>query len=328
MLGGLYDFPTTPGAFQRVCGGSIDNGQSCPGPFAPDAIVAKFDPSGSLVYSTRLGGDGSDTGFGIAVDATGAAYVVGATSSQNDFPADGFQVKLAGAMDAFVAKVAPSGQSLQALTYLGGMISSVSYYQAGETPTGIAIDAQGNAYVVGSTSATDFPVTANSLQTFDTSRFPFTIGFLTELDPTLTHEVFSTFLGCIPNGVAVDRGGNVTVVGQAASPIPQPYFPQVQPLPFTVTNSNNHACVMTINPTAASPLRFSTYFGGTDFDSANAVGLDNQGSIYLTGTTTSPDFPTVHPVQTVDASAHYPVAFVSKISCSDPSRKRMVVLRA
>ena len=314
VIGAAPDFPTTAGAFQRVCGGSVDNGQSCPGPFAPDAIVAKFDPSGGLVYSTRLGGAGSDTGFGVAVDAGGAAYVVGATTSQNDFPANGLQTKLAGGMDAFVAKVAPGGQSLESLTYLGGMTSSVSYYQASETPTGIAIDAQGNAYVVGSTSATDFPVTANSLQAFDTSRFPYTIGFLSELDPALTHEVFSTFLGCIPSGVAVDRGGNVTVVGQAASPIPQPSFPQVQPLPFTVTNSGNHACVMTINPTAASPLRFSTYFGGTGEDSANAVALDNQGNIYLTGRTTSPDFPTVHPVETVDASGHYPFAFVSKIS--------------
>jgi hypothetical protein len=314
VIGNAPDFPTTPGAFQRVCGGSVDNGMNCPGPNSPDAIVAKFDPNGGLVYSTRLGGDGSDTGMGIAVDPDGAAYVVGSTNSQNDFPANGYQTRLAGGLDAFVAKVSPSGQNLEYLTHLGGIISSVSYLQASETPAGIAIDAQGNAYVVGSTSATDFPVTANSIQTFDTSRFPYSIGFLTKLDPTLTHILFSTFLGCIPAGVAVDRQGNATVAGQAVSPVPQPAFPQVQPLPFTVTNSSNHACVMTIDSTSASPLRFATYLGGTVEDAAAAVAVDIRGSIYLTGRTISPDFPTVHPVLTVDNSGQYPFPFVSKIS--------------
>ena len=106
----LNDFPTTPGAVQPTTGG----GQ--------DAFVAKLTPDGTaLVYSTYLGGSQFDGGQGIAVDAAGAAYVMGATDSM-DFPTtpDAIQPTLGGPVDSFITALTPSGVGLAFSTYLGG----------------------------------------------------------------------------------------------------------------------------------------------------------------------------------------------------------------
>src|SRR2546430_1144889 len=125
------DFPTTAGAFQP----------SSPGGFS-DAFVTKLNPAGAaLVYSTYLGGTGDENGFGIAVDATGNAYVTGITFSP-DFPttAGAFQPSSPGG-DAFVTKLNPSGAALVYSTYLGGTGCDVAF--------AIAVDSFGNAYVTG-----------------------------------------------------------------------------------------------------------------------------------------------------------------------------------
>jgi len=143
------DFPTTPGAFDTTYGG----GTCGIGPYTypcPDAFVAKVNPSGTaLVYAGFLGGSGSDVGRGIAVDASGNAYVTGYTYS-SDFPAVvGPDLSHNGNGDAFVAKVNPSGTALVYAGFLGG-----SGEDEGE---GIAVDASGNAYVTGYTTSSDFP---------------------------------------------------------------------------------------------------------------------------------------------------------------------------
>ncbi|HZS88593.1 MAG TPA: SBBP repeat-containing protein [Chloroflexota bacterium] len=115
-----------------------------------DAFISALAPDGSsLSYSTYLGGSGNDTAQGVAIDATGAAYVAGYTSSP-DYPTQApFQDHLRGRANAFVAKVAPGGASLAYSTYLGG--------SALDDAMGVAVDAAGHAYVVGSTTSSDFP---------------------------------------------------------------------------------------------------------------------------------------------------------------------------
>src|SRR5205823_915858 len=162
----------------------------------------KFTPSGSLVYSTYLGGSNADEGYRIVVDDSGSAYVTGATLSK-DFPttAGAPQATSGGAIDVFVAKLDPSGASLDYPTYLGG---------SGEDQGNrIAVDDSGNAYVTGSSTSPDFPTTAGAYQT--TSPGAGTHVFMTELDPSGA-PVYSTYLGGsggeIGYGIAVDGSGN------------------------------------------------------------------------------------------------------------------------
>jgi hypothetical protein len=167
------DFPVTPGAFQGASGGGLD------------AFVSKLNGTGStLLYSTYLGGSDFDAGGGIAVDASGAAYVTGQTFSAN-FPttSGAFQTTFGGFSDAFVSKLNSSGSILLYSTYLGG--SS----QEDQSGAGIAVDASGNAYVTGGTYSSDFPSTQGAFQsTFGgvqdafVSKFAFGIGPPTNTD--------------------------------------------------------------------------------------------------------------------------------------------------
>jgi hypothetical protein len=142
------DFPTTPNAL-RV-----------PGPFYSNGFVAKLDSAGSRwIYSTHLGGSKLDVVSGIAVDATGNAYVTGWTQS-DDFPVVGaLQPAHAGGtryyLDAFLSKLNPAGAALVYSTYLGG--------SGDDRAVGIALDASGSVYVTGVTDSTNFP-TATALQ--------------------------------------------------------------------------------------------------------------------------------------------------------------------
>jgi hypothetical protein len=170
-------FPTTPGAFQPVFGDALDP----PSRFGPDpdAFVTKLNPTGSaLVYSTYLGGNGAEFGRGIAVDASGNAYVTGSTASLN-FPTipGAFQPILGGGpYDAFVTKLHSTGAVLVYSSYLGGIDAD-----AGQ---GIALDANANAYVTGSTASKDFPITAGAFQPVFSdalNRFPVPDAFVAKI---------------------------------------------------------------------------------------------------------------------------------------------------
>ncbi|MYL22077.1 hypothetical protein GLW04_19635, partial [Halobacillus litoralis] len=140
-------FPTTPGAFDTTYNGSNDG------------FVTKLNADGSiLVYSTYLGGTGSDQGSGIAVDEMGNAYVTGLTSSV-DFPTTpgAFDTTYNGNEDAFMTKLNVDGSTLVYSTYLGGTSSEQGF--------GIAVDEMGNAYVTGLTSSVDFPTTPDAFDT-------------------------------------------------------------------------------------------------------------------------------------------------------------------
>ena len=183
---GSVNFPTTPGAFQPVHGSYYwflwltlhPDPNLCPNPntcLPADAFITKLNPAGSaLVYSTYLGGKDSDGGSSIAIDAEGNVHVTGGTASLN-FPTtvDAFQHMLPGCCgSAFVAKINPSYPGVLGLlysTYLGGTYSDSS--------TGIAVDMGGNAYVVGTTSSSDFPTTPGAFQTSGRGAFILKIGY-------------------------------------------------------------------------------------------------------------------------------------------------------
>src|SRR5208283_4936851 len=183
------------------------------------AFVTKLNPAGSgLVYSTFLGGSVYDFGAGIAADSAGNAYVTGRTAS-SDFPVTpgSFQTTFGGSLDAFVAKINPTGSTLVYSTYLGGSSSDMG--------VGIAVDGGGNAYVTGSTCSTDFP-TMNPLQSTygGGSCFPLGDAFVSEFNPTGSTLVYSTYLGgsggSSGSGIALDSADNVYVTGPAGADFP------------------------------------------------------------------------------------------------------------
>src|ERR1017187_6500325 len=171
--------------------------------------VADYDPRrplfiDPLIYSTYLGGSGTDQGYGIAVDNSGSAYVAGYTTS-TDFPTmNPLQpAKAGGDTDAFVAKLSPEGSALIYSTYLGGSRNDYGW--------GIAVDSLGNAYITGNTTSTDFP-TMNPLQPAEADGGGDGDAFVAKLNPTGSALVYSTYLGGGGNytgsGIAVDNSGN------------------------------------------------------------------------------------------------------------------------
>jgi Abnormal spindle-like microcephaly-assoc'd, ASPM-SPD-2-Hydin/Beta-propeller repeat len=276
---GSVNFPVTAGAFQTTCA-------SCPG--SPDVFLTKLTPAGNaLAYSTFLGGTGDDRAFGITLDSLDDAYIVGWTTSI-DFPvtAGAFQTANKGGIsDAFVTEFKPDGSGLIYSTYLGGTGQDVGF--------GIALDSANNTVVTGYTYSTDFPVTAGAFQTTTTVNGS---AWVTKLNVGGTAEIFSTYLGgtngtSAGNSVKVDPPGNVYVTGYTcASDFPttpgvfQPTFGG------DCTPAGGDAFVTKLNPEGVKAV-FSSYLGGSADDVGFSIGLDNMNDVYITGRSSSTNYP-------------------------------------
>ncbi|HJZ67087.1 MAG TPA: SBBP repeat-containing protein [Blastocatellia bacterium] len=214
------DFPTTPGAFQQRLAGGLD------------AFVTKLNATGTaLVYSTYLGSSkapvfnylGADEGLGIAIDAAGNAYVTGRTSG-SDFPVTAGALKTShdrdftfvgevdpapvNLTDAFITKLNPAGTALIYSTYFGG--------GGDDSGKGIKVDVAGNAFVVGTTQAANFPL-ANPLQA---SLSGGSDAFVAKLNKD-GKLVYSTYVGGSGddsgNAIDIDESGNAYFAGTTAS---------------------------------------------------------------------------------------------------------------
>src|ERR1700687_1294803 len=297
LTGSTYcpnDFPTTTGAFQTTCASGTYTG-----------FVAKFNPTGSgLIYATFLGG-GSDgiagvttttRSSGLAIDSAGNAYLTGWTTSTS-FPTTpgAFQTicddgnACAYDCDTFVSKLNPTGSGLVYSTYLGG--------SGAEIGSGISIDNASCAYVTGETLSTNFPTTPGAFQTTNyTSGYDWD-GFVSKLNPTGSGLVYSTYLGgtdmgtTFIYGIAVDSSGEAYVAGYTSST----HFPTVNPVQKK-RRSSVDAFVSRFNPNG-SGLLSSTYVGGSADDVGFGIAVDSNSEAYVTGYTTSINFPTFDPLQ-------------------------------
>jgi hypothetical protein len=267
-----------------------------------DGFVAKFTPSGALVYSTYIGGSGQDNCTGIAVDGAGNAYVTGFTNS-TDFPTrNALQTTNRGLFDGFVAKLDRAG-SLIYSTYLGGGL--------GDHGSSISVDSSDNIYVAGITTSPDFPL-ANALQTAHGGTAD---AFVAKLNASGTRLVYSTYMGGAgidgASSLAVDPSGSAFVTGVTTSP----NFPTNRPLQTRIGGLFD-AFVAKLNASGGQMI-YSTYLGGGGEDRALRIGLDNQGNGYITGDTNSANFPTVNAAQATSGGG--PDAFVTKISAAGES---------
>ncbi len=194
-------FPTTASAFQKTCGG---NG-TCDGGL-PDAFVTVINAAGSgYVYSTFLGGEGIDQGLGIAVDATGDAYVTGLTQSPVHFPLKSpLQPTYGGSQDAFVTELNPSGSALVYSTFLGGSLADAG--------TSIALDGSNNAYITGQTNSTNFPMASATQSTLGGAND----AFVSEISASGAQVLFSTYLGGSLNENTNTPGANLAAIGSIA----------------------------------------------------------------------------------------------------------------
>jgi uncharacterized protein (TIGR03437 family) len=295
-------FTATSGAFQSAAAG----GQP--------AFALKLDPSGKLVYATFLGtGDGGgDYGYGMAVDSASEAYVTGFAGSKN-FPTTAGVIQPACTANnsgdlctgAFVTKLNAGGTAAVYSTFLGG----------GSTATAgaVAVDAAGNSYVAGRAltpessfpGAISFPTTPGAFQSTTQAGIA---AFVTKLNPTGTALIYSTLLagstavfadgGTSANAIAVGPAGNAYVTGWTE----QADFPLVKPLQTAIGSENiclgsqgvgseicGDAFVSKLSPDG-SALEWSTFLGGSDYDSGAGIAVGGDG-VYVTGVTVSFDFP-------------------------------------
>jgi hypothetical protein len=276
-----------------------------------DAFVAKVKPDGSgLVYAGYIGGSGEyEQGSGIAVDASGAAYVTGVTESdESSFPVKGGpDLTYNGSGDAFVAKVKPDGSGLIYAGYIGG--------NGQDSGSDIVVDSIGAAYITGSTISdqTTFPIVGGPDLTYNSN----TDAFVAKVEPDGSGLVYAGYIGGskmeFASGIDIDSSGAAYVVGLTYSD--QSTFP-VSGGPDITFNGDSDAFVAKVKPDG-SGLIYAGYIGGSKEDQGKEIAVDSKGAAYVTGQTQSDQtsFPVVGgPDLTFNSKYDYDNdAFVAKL---------------
>lgn len=284
------NFPTTPGAYLPAPGG-VGMCGNC-----TDGWAAKLDPTGSsLLYSTYLTGNGNgilSTPSGIAFDAAGDVYLTGA-ASPTGFPVTPgaySTTSLPGGLHAFITKLNSDGSALVYSSIFGG--------NANDQPFAIAIDPSDNAYITGTTSSTEFPVTTVLQAQSETQQ-----AFVVELNVSGNELMYSTLFGAGEGfGITVDASGNAYVTGYVDTYL----FPTAGPMQ-TEFQDDDEGFVSKLNPSGTN-LVYSIFLGGEGY----GIAVDSSGNAYVTGTTQSADFPTVNAIQPI-----YSGGTLCGYNCSD-----------
>lgn len=260
------------------------NGLEIVAPFA-ERLSSHSDLVGAaavddLLFSTYLGGSGSEDSRGGAVDGAGSVYVTGRTNSA-DFPTTpgAFDASANGSFDTYVVKLNPAGTALDYATYLGGNGDEASY--------DLVVDQVGQAYISGSTPSTDFPVTSGAYQTTVEGD---TDAFVVKINSTGDGLLYGTLFG----GSSTDQAHDLALDGAGAVYLTG--FTTSTDLPTTsgafqlAAGGSSDSFVAKFNADG-SALVYSTYLGGDDSDQAWSIAVDSGGSAYITGQTESTNFP-------------------------------------
>ncbi|MEO8368357.1 MAG: SBBP repeat-containing protein, partial [Candidatus Solibacter sp.] len=251
-----------------------------------DGFIAKIDPTfKTYVYSGYIGGENADIIYRMALDASNNLWVTGATLSAR-FPTSrsGAQRTPGGGIDGFVSQFDASGALLYS-SYIGGTGNDYGF--------GVAIDPDGNVYLAGSTTSTDFPVTAGVLQPGNAGGVD---AWAAKLAPSGT-VTWSTYLGGSGDdeatAVAVDGSGSVYITGDTASA----NFPLVRPFQAAFGGGPRDMFAAKLAPNGAT-LAYSSFLGGSGDDFGAAIVVDSAGVAYVGGSTNSSNFPSDSGFQT------------------------------
>ncbi|MFZ0548440.1 MAG: SBBP repeat-containing protein [Candidatus Promineifilaceae bacterium] len=253
-----------------------------------DAFISKISGNSyQMLFSTYLGGSNLDVGAGVDLDQNGEIFIAGSTASA-DFPtANMKRLQVEAGLDnrdVYVAKLPADGSSLLFSTLFGGADD--------DGGNDVSVDPLGNAFVVGETKSFDFPLVAPIQAVMGGNSDV----FVTQVAGDGGSLLFSTFLGGnlddSGRGIVVGEGGNVFVTGQTWSND----FPILNPLPGMGYPGRGDAFVL--RHSMDGVLAWSTYLGGTDYDTSNAIDVDDEGRPVVVGLTTSDDFPTANAFQT------------------------------
>jgi len=306
---GSNNLPVTSNAAQSTyAGGPADS------PF--DAFIAKLNPSGALLYATYAGGSAEDIATAVAVDSNGNIYAAGETVSTNFPTVAQLQGGNAGDRDGFVVKINASTGAFGFSSYLGG--------SSADLISGMALDTNGNIYVTGLTTSTNFPLAGTPYQNkcgTDGNCNPGSNGaesdaFITAIKSDLTQYIYSTYLGGSSfdegQAIAVDGSGNAFIAGDTGSSDLKTVNPYQSSLK---SGAGSNGFVAELDPTG-STAKYLTYIGGSGLDTPFGIAIDSTAqNIFLTGQTSSSDFPTASPLQSIFAGGKSD-AFVSRLQPS------------
>lgn len=333
-----------PNAYQQINGArkEIDANYALEGRNGARFALGSYDMSLPVVidpvlaYSSFFGGEGNDAINGVALDSSGNVYVTGTTDS-SDLPTTAGAFQPHGQLSpelGFIAKFDLNNNSLIYSTYLGGG-KGTGFVQT--DCNAIAVDSLGNAYVTGTTNATDFPITPGAIQAalaggvFD--------AFAVKVSPTGSALAYSTYLGSSKStnpgdflpfvedvgldeglGVSVDLTGSAFITGRTTGSD----FPTTPGALKTIHNNDvileggidapfrafGDAFITKLNP-IGTMLLYSTYLGGRGEDSGRGIAVDSVGNAYVIGTTWAKDFPIANAVQATLAGSSD--GFLSKL---------------
>ncbi len=263
-----------------------------------DTFVAKFDATATtLEYSTYLGGIGEDTGYGVAVDGDGSAYVVGEATQQ--FPTKSPIMGWTAFSDGFLLKLTPSGDGLVYGTYLGG--------NQPDRAAAVFVDGSGAAYVTGRTASTNFP----AISAVQGSLAGIGDAFLLKVNAAGSAIVWSTYLG----GTADDWGAAVTVDDDGCAFLTgvsnSSNFPTKSP--FQATNAGAPDAFIARVTADGSALVWSSYLGGSEGDGARSIALDADGAPVVGGVAGSSGLATSSAFQTTHKGGVGGDGFVARI---------------
>jgi Beta-propeller repeat len=288
------NFPTR-NPLQGIYGGKVES------------FLLKIAAGGELIYSTYIGGFEDDHVNGLAVDANDNVLLGGVTRSSNFWASGGLRPAFQGGVtDGWVFKMSSAGQRIWS-TYLGGF--------GNDSANGVAVDAQGDVYVTGTTTSLGFPVTAGALQ--PTIAHPSNPdAFVTKIQADGTAFLYSTYLG----GTNFDEGIDIRVDAQNQAFVTGNTdsidFPALNPLQGPPGNRDVFVTKMNANGTG---MLFSTFLAGSNQDTAAGIALDPQGAAYILGSTSSSDFPTASPIQSGLAGGRD--LFLTKIDSAGTARQ-------